>query len=53
MTVGAVSEAGELLQRLLRLGRQAGELPDHQVHDVVGVSLGVDAVEIPGPRAAS
>ena len=25
------------------------ELADHQVHDIVGVALGVDAVEIPGP----
>ena len=24
-------------------------MPDHQVHDVVGVSLGVNALEIPGP----
>ena len=47
--LGDVSETGQLLQRVLRFGRQAGELPDHEVHDVVGVPLGVNAIEIPGP----
>ena len=47
--VSDIAETGELLQRLLRFVRQAGELADHQVHDVVGVALGVDAIEIPGP----
>src|SRR6202022_4631663 len=46
---GDVSNTSQLLQRILRLVRQAGELPDHQVHDVIGVTLGVNAVEIPGP----
>ena len=47
--LGDVAEAGELLQRLLGLDGQAGQLPDHEVHDVVGVPLGVNAIEIPGP----
>ncbi len=47
--LGAVSETSQLLQRILRFDRQAGELPDHKVHHVVGVALGVNAVEIPGP----
>ena len=50
--LGDVAEAGQLLQRLLRLGRQAGQLPDHEVHHVVGVALGVNAIEIPGPARA-
>ena len=50
--LGDVSETGKLLQRLLRFGRQAGELPDHQVHHVVGVALGVNAIEVPGPARA-
>ena len=29
--------------------RQAGELADHEVDDIVGVALGVNAIEIPGP----
>ncbi len=45
--LGAVSEAGQEPQRILRVRRQAGELPDHEAHDVVGVTLGVNAVEIP------
>ena len=34
----AVAHAGELLQRLLGLERQAVQLPDHEVDHVVGVS---------------
>ena len=47
--LGDVAEAGELLQRLLGFDRQAGQLPDHEVHHIVGVPLGVNAIEIPGP----
>ena len=47
--LGDVAEAGELLQRLLRFDRQAGQLADHEVHDIVGVTLGVNALEIPAP----
>ena len=47
--VGDVSETGHLLQGSLRCGRQPGEFPEHEVHDVIGVSLGVNAIEVPGP----
>ena len=47
--VGDVAETGQLLQRLLGFLRQAGELPGHEVHDIVGIALGVDAIEIPRP----
>src|SRR6516165_8409822 len=47
--LGEVSEAGQLLQCCLRLGRYAIKLADHQVYDIVGVSLGVNAVEIAVP----
>jgi hypothetical protein len=46
---GCVAEAGHLLQRLLRFDRQAAELADHEVHDIVGVALGVNPLEIPAP----
>src|SRR6267154_2585787 len=46
---GNVAEAGKLLQCSLGFHRQAGQLPDHQVHHIVGVTLGVNAIEIPGP----
>src|SRR5947207_4984819 len=46
-SVGSAAEAGELLQRLLRPRRQAGQLPHHQVRDVGRVSLRVDALEVP------
>ena len=43
------AEASQLLQRPLRFGRQAGELSDHEGHDIVGVALGVNALKIPFP----
>ena len=46
-SVGAAAETGELLQRLLRPRRQAGQLPHHQVRDVGRVPLRVDALEVP------
>ena len=45
------SKAGELLQRVLGLERQPGELPSHEVRHIIGVPLGLDAVQIPGPLA--
>ena len=47
--LGDVAEAGELLQRGLGLDRQAGQLPDHKVHHIVGVPLGVKAINLPAP----
>src|SRR5262249_15277861 len=50
--LGDVSKTSQLLQCILRLGRQAGDLPDHKISDVVDVALGVNAVDIPGPARA-
>src|SRR6266436_8423875 len=47
--LGDVPEAGKVLQRSLGFTRQAGQFPEHQLHHVVGVTLGVNATEIPGP----
>src|SRR5882724_10648251 len=47
--LGGVTEAGELLQRNLGLDWQTGQLPDHEVHHVVSVLLGVNAIELPAP----
>ena len=46
---GDIAEAGQLLQRRLRFGRQASDLADHEVHHVFGVTLGVNAIAIPEP----
>ena len=51
--LGAVSETGQLLQCLVSLSLQARQLTDHEVDHVVGVSLGVNALEIPGPACSS
>ena len=51
--LGAVAETGQKLQRLLAFDREASELADHEVDDVVGVTLGADALEIPGPAGGA
>ena len=45
----AVAKAGELPQRRLGGLGQAAQLADYEVHDIVGVTLGVNAIEIPAP----
>jgi hypothetical protein len=45
----AVAHTGKLLYCPLGLKGQAGQLPDHQFHHVVGVSLGVNAIQVPRP----
>ena len=47
--VGGVAQTGELPQGVLGVGRQAAQLADHEVDHVVGVSLGVNARQVPGP----
>src|SRR5262249_46603906 len=50
---GAISETGQLQQCLMSLSLQARQLTDHEVDHVVGVSLSVNALEIPGPACSS
>ena len=47
--LGAVAEAGELLECRLRLDRQTAQFPNHELNDIAGVTLRVNAIEIPGP----
>ena len=49
--IGAVSQAGEPLQRLLGGGGEALQLPHHQLDHVVGEALGADSVDVPPPGA--
>ena len=49
----AVAHAGELLECRLGFCRQAIQLPDHQLDDVVGEALGVNACAGPRPIARS
>src|SRR6266852_2046133 len=44
-----VAQAGKLLQYSLGFNRQAGQLSDHEVYHIVGVTLSVNAIEIEGP----
>jgi hypothetical protein len=43
------ADAGKLAKRRPGFGRQATEFADHEIDHVVGVALGVDVIEIPGP----
>ena len=53
LDISDIAETGQLLQRLLGFVRQAAELPDHEVDDVVGVALGVNAGRCPRTSAAA
>jgi hypothetical protein len=44
-----ITETGQLLQRVLGCGRKPDKFADHQIGHIVGVTLGVDAFEIPRP----
>ena len=44
-----VPQTGELFQGLLGGRRESLQLAHHQLHHVIGVALGVNALEIPGP----
>src|SRR5260370_37988620 len=45
----AVPHARKKLQCVLRFYRQAVQLADHKVDDIVGITLGANAIEVPGP----
>src|SRR2546430_14591818 len=45
----AVTQTGELPQGLLGVDRQAPQLANHEVDQVVRVPLGVNASQVPGP----
>ena len=44
-----VAQAGKKLEGLLGCAGQAVQLADHEVDDIIGVTLGVNACEVPGP----
>ena len=47
--LGTVSKASQLLQCLLRFGGQAVQLPNHEVHHIIGVTLALNATQFPRP----
>src|SRR5258707_15824739 len=46
---GVASKAGKLLQGLLGFDRQTAQLPNHEINNVIGVTLGVNAIQVPRP----
>jgi len=46
---GDIAQTGQLLQGFLGGGRKPSQLPDHEVHHVIGVALGADAIHVPLP----
>ncbi|TCU64006.1 hypothetical protein EDE08_11787 [Bradyrhizobium sp. R2.2-H] len=51
--VGNSSKTSQLPQRILCRGRKPSKRPHQEINDLVGVTLGVDAVDIPGPARAT
>ncbi len=47
--LGDIAQAGELLQGFLCGGGQSLQLPCHELHDIVSVTLGADAIDVPSP----
>ena len=47
--VRAIAHTGQLLQCFSGFQRQTVQLPDHEAHHVIGVTLGVNAIKIPRP----
>ena len=47
---GDIAQAGELFQGFLRGGGKALQLSGHEIHHVIGVALGADAIDVPLPR---
>src|SRR5258708_11555147 len=51
--LGGAAETSKLVQGRLSFGREARELADHEVHHIVGVPLGANALEVPAPAGAA
>ena len=47
--VRAIAQTSKVLQGFLRLDWQAVQLSDHEIHHIVGVAFGVNAIDVPGP----
>ena len=47
--IGAVTQASELLQGVLSMGRQTAELVEHEVDYIVGITLDTNASQVPQP----
>src|ERR1700689_4299582 len=50
---GAISDAGKLLECLLRCNWKPVQLVDHEVHNVVGITLSANGIQIPAPSGIS
>ena len=50
--LGDIAQAGELFQGFLGRRGEPLQLPGHEIHHVVGVALGADAIDVPLPGSA-
>ena len=44
-----VAQTGKLFQCVLGFDRQAVQFPGHEVDHIISVTLGVNAIQVPGP----
>src|SRR6266550_5627193 len=49
LRLGSIPQAGQLAENLLSRWRQTAQLRRHKSCDVVGITLGANAIEVPGP----
>src|SRR5580698_5822356 len=48
---GAVSDAGKLLECLLSCNGKPIQLVDHEIHNVVGITLNANGIQVPAPSS--
>ena len=48
--LGDIAQAGELFQGVLGRGGEPLQLAHHEIHHVVGIALGADAIHVPFPH---
>src|SRR5450631_12909 len=49
LRLGSIPQAGQLAENLLSRWRQTAQLRRHEIRDVVGITLGANAIQVPGP----
>src|SRR5258706_4390204 len=49
LQLGSIPQASQLAENLLSRWRQTAQLRRHELCDVVGITLGANAIQVPGP----
>src|SRR6202023_533078 len=49
LRLGSIPQAGQLTENFLSRWRQTAQLRRHEICNVVGITLGANAIQVPGP----